>query len=86
VNSPSTVSFSMTFLMQAGTRCEKCTVEMNREHLLPFGVWELLDWMHDLDPGIAHQNVDAAKCFDRSHHVGIDRVFVRATSIAMPIA
>ena len=67
----------LVHVRQAGARGEKCAVEMDREHLLPFGVGELLERMHDLDAGIAHQDVDAAERRDHRRHAGVDGFFVR---------
>jgi hypothetical protein len=33
---------------------------MNRDHLLPIGICEFLERMHDLDARVTHENVDAS--------------------------
>jgi len=48
---------------------------MDREHLLPLGEGELLDRMHDLDAGIADEDVDAAERIDCRRHAHVDKVF-----------
>jgi len=54
---------------------EKRAVQMDREHLLPLGEGELLDRMHDLDAGIADEDVDAAERIDCRRHAHVDKVF-----------
>jgi len=54
---------------------EKRAVQMDREHLLPLGEGELLDRMHDLDAGIADEDVDAAERGDRRRNARVDRLF-----------
>ena len=53
---------------KAGAGREERTVEVDREHLLPFRVAELFDRVDDLDAGVADENVDAAEVTDRGVH------------------
>ena len=58
---------------------------MDGEHLLPFGEVELVERRHDLDAGVADQDVDAAEGRDRLGDAGFD-LPSSVTSIATPIA
>ena len=44
-----------------GARGQEGAVEMDRQHLLPLGEFELLERRDDLDAGVADQDVDAAE-------------------------
>jgi hypothetical protein len=47
-------------------------VQVNGKHLLPIGERKLLDWVHDLDTGIADQDVDAAEGLGGLFDRGVD--------------
>jgi hypothetical protein len=64
-------------VLQAGLGGEEGAVQVDGEHLLPLGELELLDRVHDLDAGIADQDVDAAEGRGASSTAGIHLVFVR---------
>src|SRR5688500_3556672 len=49
---------------------------MDRHHALPVRVTELLDRVHELNPCVAHQNVDAAECLHHVRNAGIDCLLV----------
>jgi hypothetical protein len=34
---------------------------MDRQHLLPLGERKLVDWVNDLDAGVAHEHIDSAE-------------------------
>ena len=55
---------------------EECAVEMDREHLLPLGIAEFLQRMHDLDAGVRDQNIDAAERRDRRCDAIVDRLLI----------
>jgi hypothetical protein len=50
---------------------------MDGEHLPPVGKGKLLDRMHDLDPGIRHENIDPAERLYRLLDAGVDFVLLR---------
>ena len=64
-------------LAQRRARGEERAVEMDCQHLLPFREFEFVDRRHDLDAGIADEDVDAAERGDRLRHAGFDFGFTR---------
>ena len=60
----------------ARARGQERAVDVDREHLLPLGVAELLDRMHDLDTGVADQDIDASESCDDSGDTVVDRSLV----------
>src|SRR5215467_874122 len=45
---------------------------MDRQQLLPLGEFELVEWLDDLDAGIADQNIEAAERCDRLRGCSLD--------------
>ena len=60
---------------QDGPRGQKGVIEVDGEQLLPVGEFELLQRRHDLDPGIAHQDVDAPEGLGRGGDPSFDLAF-----------
>ena len=65
---------------------EERAVEMDGEQLLPFGERELVERRHDLDAGIADQDVDAAEGLRSPSPMPASTCASLVTSIATPIA
>ena len=76
----------LVHVRQAGLGREEGAVEVDRQHLLPVGVAELLDRMDDLDAGVADQDVDAAERGDDVAATPALTASSLQTSIATPIA
>ena len=55
---------------QAGPGGQKGAIEVDGEHLFPFGIAEFVDRVHDLDAGIADQDVDAPQLRHAAGHAG----------------
>ena len=62
----------LVHLPQRGARRQEGAVEMDGEKLLPFGEGKVIERRHDLDAGIAHQDVDPAESRDCLGHAGLD--------------
>mmetsp|Transcript_49009 Transcript_49009/g.115128 ORF Transcript_49009/g.115128 Transcript_49009/m.115128 type:complete len:426 (+) Transcript_49009:554-1831(+) len=59
-------------VLHAGAGGQESTVQVDGNHLAPVGVAEVLHRMHDLDAGVAHQDVDAAKVLGAGPHRRVD--------------
>ena len=57
----------LVHLAQRSPRGEERAVEMNCHQPLPFGEFEIDDGRHDLDAGIADEDIEGAECLD---HLG----------------
>jgi hypothetical protein len=71
-------------LPQGRARRQEGAVQMNGEELLPLGELELVQGRHDLDAGVAHQDIEPPERGNRLRHAGLDLRLV--TSMATPTA
>ena len=62
------------YVAQCGTRRQECPVEMDRHELSPLRELELDDRRHDLDPGIADEDVEAPEGLDHLRNAGLDLI------------
>ena len=66
----------LVHVRQASLGGEEGAVQVNGEHLLPLSEGEVLDRMHDLDAGVADQDVDATEFGDHRGDTVVDRSLV----------
>ena len=62
---------------EAGPRRQEGTIEVDRQQLLPIGKRKPDERMDDLDPGIAHEDVDLAVTADDICDAFLDGLLVR---------
>jgi len=61
---------------KAGFRGQERAVQMDCEHLLPFAKRKLVDRLHDLNTGIADENVDRAEALKGCSNANFDSRFI----------
>jgi hypothetical protein len=72
IASTSGAAVAFVHMPQAGLRGQERTVQVDCQHLLPLAERKLVDWLDDLDAGIADKDVHPAETFDSSGNACFD--------------